>query len=294
MDVNRIKGDWKGKGKGKKGDKGKGKGHHKGKDKGKYKGKGKGNYSKGKGRGFGRGRGKGKGRGKGRGKFGKGKHDSNQSGACHYCGKTGHFAANCRQKQRDEGGGNYVRQANEETQATGGSTSSAGTAAPQTGKQQTSTITSQAAKSASIRQISMFHIGDPPSSFPEVFTIDEQEEDELEIEYFGRILRVEEFSLTCEEEEDAETEEEQSEDELMKWYREEKQFQEDKQEVLHVRTVTEEFYRSSPVFQKMEVIMDSGADLSLAPLCLAQHGKPVRFQKDIRLQDAQGNRIKAQ
>ena len=67
-----------------------------------------------------------------------------------------------------------------------------------------------------VRQIAMYHMGDEPENFPEVFELDEDEE-ELEIEYFGRILRVteaEEFCLSSGEE----SEIEQEEDPLLDWY----------------------------------------------------------------------------
>ena len=46
-----------------------------------------------------------------------------------------------------------------------------------------------------IRQVSMHHIGEQPEILPEQFDLDEDEE-KAEINYFGRILRVEEYSLS--------------------------------------------------------------------------------------------------
>ena len=40
-----------------------------------------------------------------------------------------------------------------------------------------------------IRMVSMYHMGDQPTSFPEQFDLSEDSE-EIEIEYFGRVLRV--------------------------------------------------------------------------------------------------------
>ena len=211
MDVSRVNEWWKGKGKDKGKSKGKGKGFGKyGKGKGgKGRGKGESQYYKGKGRGKGKGKGRGKGRGRGSSKGGgkgysykgKGKgYSSYNPGAnlCHYCQKPGHYEANCRLKQRDMQNARNVQEEDEQsirTQTTAVPNSSTSTA----------TSRSSAAKSTAkptVRQIAMYHMGDEPESYPEVFELDEDEE-ELEIEYFGRILRVteaEEFCLSSGEE----------------------------------------------------------------------------------------------
>ena len=44
-----------------------------------------------------------------------------------------------------------------------------------------------------IRMVSMYHMGDAPTSYPEQFELSEDSE-EIEIEYFGRVLRVQEES----------------------------------------------------------------------------------------------------
>ena len=53
----------------------------------------------------------------------------------------------------------------------------------------TRTARTKAATKPTVRQIAMYRMGDKPDNFPEVFELDEDEE-EIEIEYFGRILRV--------------------------------------------------------------------------------------------------------
>ena len=119
---------------------------------------------------------------------------------CHYCQKPGHYEANCRLKQRDMQM-QTVRNAQEEdeqsvrTQTTTVPSSSASAAT-------TRAASTKTAAKPTVRQISMFHMGDEPVSYPEVFELDEDEE-EIEIEYFGRILRVtetEEFCLSSGEE----------------------------------------------------------------------------------------------
>ena len=79
------------------------------------------------------------------------------------------------------------------------------------------TARTKAATKPTVRQIAMYRMGDKPDNFPEVFELDEDEE-EIEIEYFGRILRVtdtEEFCLSSGEESETEPEER---DPLLDWY----------------------------------------------------------------------------
>ena len=58
----------------------------------------------------------------------------------------------------------------------------------------------------------MYHIGEQPETLPEQFELDEDEE-EIETNYFGRILRVEEYSLSDDEEHLVE-----EQDPLLQWY----------------------------------------------------------------------------
>ena len=106
----------------------------------------------------------------------------------------------------------------------------------------------------------MYHIGEQPETLPEQFELDEDEE-EVEINYFGRILRVEDDDERLVEEQDP----------LLQCYSGE---------------LDEGEYLS-------EVILDSGADASLLPLWLAKEGTPLKKNSNNHggLQDAQGNRI---
>ena len=71
--------------------------------------------------------------------------------------------------------------------------------------------------------VSMYHMGDQPTSFPEEFELSEDSE-EIEIEYFGRVLRVEatEEEVIQEPEEfwigDEDDEYQENGDELDAWY----------------------------------------------------------------------------
>ena len=161
----------------------------------------------------------------------------------------------------------------------------------------TATSRSSAAKSTAkptVRQIAMYHMGDEPESYPEVFELDEDEE-ELEIEYFGRILRVtevEEFCLSSGEEEETE----QEVDPLLDWYLGREQLlrePQQPQEVLSVRAVGEEFFQDSELHDRIEVILDSGADVSLVPPWLGKEGTPLKARPSA-IQDAQGKAIRTE
>ena len=290
MDISRIedKGKGKYKGKGKWSHKGKGKqfGGYKGKFGGK-KGRGEGEfqyYRKGRGRGF-KGRGKkgrgwSKGRGKGYNKGGKGK--GHGAGVCHYCQKPGHFEAQCRLKQKDMQMGT-VRQAQEDDFQSVRTQSTTLPSASSTATSSNSRNTA-ATNRATVRQISMFHIGEEPENFPEVFDLDENE-DEIEISYFGGILRVAEVEEYFIGEEDQESEDE--DDELMRWYSEDRK---EPQEEVHFVRAVEEIYEGSPLHERIEVILDSGADASLVPMWLSKEGLMMK-SKRTTLQDAQGKSI---
>ena len=131
----------------------------------------------------------------------------------------------------------------------------------------------------------MHHIGDPPTSFPEEFELSEDSE-ELEIDYFGRVLMVsassgkseQEFQIGSESDEESEDIEK---DPLYCWYTSEPEN--------FVRTV-----RESPGAKEIEVVLDSGADISLAPVWMRNFGRKVPDRRRIELRDAQGTRIKVQ
>ena len=136
----------------------------------------------------------------------------------------------------------------------------------------------------------MYHIGEQPEILPEQFDLDEDEE-EAEINYFGRILRVEEYSLSDYEEHPID-----EEDPLLQWYSgelDEGEYLSEQKQPMCVRMIGEHFFEDSPVHQQIEVILDSGADASLIPLWLAKEGTPLKKNSNSHsgLQDAQGNRI---
>ena len=79
----------------------------------------------------------------------------------------------------------------------------------------------------------MHHMGDAPTSFPEEFNLSE-DSDEIEIEYFGRVLRVQEESAQEErvQEEsfqefwigdDSDEGQESEQDTLQQWYEQDEQ-----------------------------------------------------------------------
>ena len=298
MDVSRVydpkgKGKYKGKGKGY----GKGRGYPKGK--GKNKGRGRGGFYcyKGKGKDEGRGKGKGKGKGKGYGKGGgkgydsKGKGKGYNTGAnlCHYCQKPGHYEANCRLKQRDMQMGTVRNAQEDDEQSTRTQNTTLPSSSASTSTRTTATRTTATASKPTVRQIAMFHMGDEPSSYPEVFELDEDEE-EIEIDYFGAVLRVtevEEFKMFS----DDEPQEPQEHDPLLQWYLGRDELQQ--QEPLCVRAVGEHFFQESDFHERIEVILDSGADVSLVPSWLGQEGTPLRIRPSA-LQDAQGKKIKTE
>ena len=115
--------------------------------------------------------------------------------------------------------------------------------------------------------VSLYHMGDQPTSFPEEFDLSEDSE-EVEIEYVGRALRVQEervkkesvqeqeFWIGDESDEDDGTDQ----DALYQWY--------DQCEQEHyVRTVGMEKTK------EIEIVLDSEADISLAPLWMKRYGQ---------------------
>ena len=114
-----------------------------------------------------------------------------------------------------------------------------------------------------IRMVSMYHMGDQPTSFPEEFELSEDSE-EIEMEFFGRVLRVQEERVegeSVQEEsvqefwigDESEEEQDPEQDALYQWY--DQQDQEQYVRMIHVEKTKE-----------IEVVLDSGADISLAPL----------------------------
>ena len=234
-----------------------------------YKGRGRG--FKGKGRGFG-GFGNYKGKGKGKAQA--------PTGVCHYCHKYGHFEAQGRQKQR--GMGYQARNIDLENPSENASSTGTSTQAPTSvsRNQPSSQSGTQPTNKPVIRMVSMYCMGDQPASFPEEFELSEDSE-EIEMEYFGRVLSVQEESV----------QEFGLEMRVMKkgnqtrtpctngTYDEHDQGQYIR--MIHVEKTKE-----------IEVVLDSGADISLAPLWMKRYGKRVPEKAKVVLRDAQGSRIK--
>ena len=102
---------------------------------------------------------------------------------------------------RDLGTGEFARQVDGDQQSEAPSRTSTTTNTGTTSTAPTRQGTNQGSSSSSstqqqgtrqpyVRKVSVFHIGDPPQSFPEEFALSAEEE-ELEIEYCGRIMHAE-------------------------------------------------------------------------------------------------------
>ena len=295
MDVSRVKG--KGKDKGSKGFKGKGKWRTKGKGK-----DGKGKWSengfyKGRGRGFLKGRGRGGRKGKGRSfssNKGKGRGKGNVlAGVCHYCGKPGHYESQCRKKERDLGGVREVQEEDEKSSA--GASSAAASIATTMRTANSSSSAAQAKASAagtrSVRQIAMYHMAEPEED-SKLFHLDEgeEEDDDYTVDYFGRVVRIEEFSL-CDSDSDCisaceesacDGQQQEGDDPVMSWWMSE-------ESAIRAVQKVENVYLEDHL--RIEVILDSGADVSLLPLHLAPGRATSSKKNNARLQDAQGNKI---
>ena len=109
--------------------------------------------------------------------------------------------------------------------------------------------------------------------------------------HFGRVLRVQEERVEGEivqeesvqefwiGDEEEEQEQDPEQDPLYQWY--DVQDQEQYVRMIHVEKTKE-----------IEVVLDSGADISLAPLWMKKYGKRVPERARVVLRDAQGSRIK--
>ena len=112
----------------------------------------------------------------------------------------------------------------------------------------------------------MYHMGDQPTSFPEEFELSEDSE-EIEMEYFGRVLRVQEERVEGESvqeenfqffwigDEEEEMEQDPEQDPLYQWY--DVQDQEQYVRMIHVEK-TKERYR--PIFLKPSYVPGTTAN----------------------------------
>ena len=157
----------------------------------------------------------------------------------------------------------------------------------------------------------MFHIGDPPQSFPEEFALSGEEE-ETEIEYFGRITHVERtpaemhFMFAGDQDDDDDGDDDDDDvqwmnGELYQWYSESEPEQEDllereeedqEENVQRVRVIAATVSGRKP--RRIELILDSGAGVSLAPSWMKSSGRKAPSSAKWTLRDAQGGNISVQ
>ena len=128
----------------------------------------------------------------------------------------------------------------------------------------------------------MVHIGEVPDQRPQIFELTPEAEEEYEAGYFGNVLRVEAFDLSSGEENYMSGE---REDSLMLWWLD--KIAEPGEDT--VRMISENFYISNSALRKVEIILDSGADVSSLPLWLRGEGIAAPAQA-AGVQDAQGKR----
>ena len=137
----------------------------------------------------------------------------------------------------------------------------------------------------------MYHMAEPEED-SKLFHLDEgeEEDDDYTVDCFGRVLRSEEFSL-CDSDSDCisaceesacDGQQQEGDDPVMSWWMSEESAICAVQKVENV--CLEDHLR-------IEVILDSGADVSLLPLHLAPGRATSSKKNNARLQDAQGNKI---
>ena len=231
--------------------------------------------------------------------------------------------------------GYQARNVDLESQSEQASTTGASTQAPSSGTRTSSQSQgTQGMQKPVIRMVSMYHMGDQPTSFPEEFELSEDSE-EIEIEYFGRVLRVEgtEEEVTQEPEEfwigDEDDEYQENGDELDAWYHQDRGYfyecpngchlvswhpnmqeceygchhpprrnpvdrapgvaeriEQEEEGTFFVRAAR----RQGP--REIAVVLDSGADISFAPMWMKRYGRRAPNTARIVLRDAQGSRIR--
>ena len=137
----------------------------------------------------------------------------------------------------------------------------------------------------------MYHMAEPEED-SKLFHLDEGEEDDDDyiVDYFGRVLRIEEFSL-CDSDSDCisaceesacDGQQQEGDDPVMSWWMSE-------ESAIRAVQKVENVYLEDHL--RIEVILDSGADVSLLPLHLAPGRATSSKKNNARLQDAQGNKI---
>ena len=126
-----------------------------------------------------------------------------------------------------------------------------------------------AAGTRSIRQIALYHMAEPEED-SKLFHLDEgeEEDDDYTVDCFGRVLRIEEFSL-CDSDSDCisaceelscDDQQQEGDDPVMSWWVSE-------ESTIRAVQKVENVYLEDHL--RIEVILDSGADVSLLPLHLS-------------------------
>ena len=273
MEVDQVTTD-KGKGKkGKKGDKGKGKGR--GKQQREWQGVGWKDHGNAKGKDSGK-NGKGWSNGNSQWKYqggagnGKGKGGSQKfPGQCHNCGKSGHWKNECPHPPRDKGKGKRVQQVEDGAASTTTSTTSTSTGAT-------------AYRTPSVQQVRASCLSTPPGC-RETLIFDIAEEGDLEdfsleeqavlmIAATGFDDGVEVFAMDATDGDDDWV--------YSPWA-----------ERCHEKIqMVKAGLPGSKTFEA-EVVVDSGADVSVAPLAYREYGKEAPWH-NVQMQDAQGKHIK--
>ena len=256
--------------------KGKSKGKHKGKTKGKQKGasKGKGkvgDFSK-------------KGKSKGDGNKGKGKSQAVSIDTCRYCHKVGHWEKDCRKLKRDQA--NQVRQVGTEGSPSANSPSvSASSAAafsvdPST-TYRSSTVSSGNPAGSSVRRVAFIDALDEcedltcfqtfESNSNHVCVISMKHLDSLDIDQFEPQSPVPCFDMTY-----------SDDDSAWSWCDCADSCVGCDVEPFHVPAISD---------QPIEIVLDSGADISALPLSFANIGKSCQQSRDSSFIDAQGGQL---
>ena len=186
-------------------------------------------------------------------------------------------------QERDLGG---VREVQEEDEKSSAGVSSAAASAATTMRTANSSSSAAQAKASaagtrSVRQIAMYHMAEPEED-SKLFHLDEgeEEDDDYTVDYFGRVLRIEEFSLcdsdsdcisACEES-SCDGQQQEGDDPVMSWWMSE-------ESAIRAVQKVENVYLEDHL--RIEVILDSGADVSLLPLHLSP-GRAMNNKKEQR------------
>ena len=270
-----------------------GKGKYKGGKKGKGKkggwipfphggGKSGGKYQKGKNGGK---KGKGKKGEKGKGKFhsvGKGK-GGNNSNTCRICGQQGHWGNECPNRA------NVVTQANPAVSTAGASESEIASSAGGKLRGLGTSSTASTTTSKQVRQVRLYHVATPrdETSHPLLYDLQSEGGDSW---IYDDNYKVNVVSFSLADDSEDEVVEDSWMDKTLRWYAgwpTRRYVMEDSEEtkpmVFHVNMVKAND-------EKMLIVLDSGADISLLPRTMADRGTSQVLGKAV-LEDAQGSQL---